>query len=92
MKKKIIIAAAILAVVVSLVLFLPVKVGIYDDGGAREYRALTYKMLVWHRICVNYNTGERGYYENTAVYWYPDSQKTLEELWQMEKAKIDYCR
>ena len=35
MKKKIIISAAILAVVVSLVLFLPVKVGIYDDGGTR---------------------------------------------------------
>ena len=62
MKKKIlipIIAAAILLAV----LFVPIPQGSYDDGGTREWIALTYKIVDWNKISAD------GIYEATRIYF-----------------------
>ena len=51
MKKKILIPI-ISIVVLAAVLFLPIPQGSYDDGGTRDYNALTYKIVRWNKIMV----------------------------------------
>ena len=86
MKKKIIIPIAIVVVLVT-VLFLPIPRGAYDDGGTREYQALTYKIVAWKRI--NSEIDENGEtvhrtYEKNSVFWYPDNFRDIDDLWKME--------
>lgn len=89
MKKKSIITVVIVFVLL-LVLFVPIPKGPYDDGGTREYVALTYRIVKWNRIVTVYN--EDGdlegmdTYTKTSVYWFPDNYKSDDELWQMELA------
>ena len=86
MKKKIIIPIAIVVVLVT-VLFLPIPRGAYDDGGTREYQALTYKIVSWNKITASVDENGQtvhGTYKKTSVYWYPDSLRSLGDLWQME--------
>ena len=49
MKKKIWIPIAFVVVLLS-VLFVPIPRGSYDDGGTREWVALTYKIVDWNRL------------------------------------------
>ena len=49
MKKGIIIG---IIVVVLLVLFLPIPTGTYNDGGTRDYCALTYRIVVWNKMMI----------------------------------------
>lgn len=89
--KKIVIPAVIIVLLV-LVLFLPIPKGTYDDGGTREYAALTYKIVVWNKImAIEDENGEVSThtYKNTSVFWFPDNQKSIGELWQIEKANSD---
>ena len=51
MKKKFLIPI-ISIVVLAAVLFLPISQGSYDDGGTRDYNALTYKIVRWNKIMV----------------------------------------
>lgn len=84
-KKYVIVSLAVLAV--ALVLFLPIPRGTYDDGGTREYTALTYKIVAWRRLVSDYDENGQlspSIYENTSVYWFPDNLKNIDELWQME--------
>ena len=88
MRKKIVIPILIVIALV-LILFLPIPQGSYDDGGTREFSALTYKIVVWNRISITID--EKGQpvnntYRKTSVFWYPDNQKSIGELWQMELA------
>ena len=78
LKKKEII---ILVLCILLLLFFPIPLGAYEDGGTREYAALTYKLIKWHRIDGDY------IYTNTSVYWLPDNFKSIDELWEIEKTK-----
>ncbi len=86
MKKKIIIIAAILLFL--LILFLPVPRGTYRDGGTKDYRALTYRVVVWNRLTDR--IGEDGAaeehctYHKTSVYWFPENFKSIDELWKAE--------
>ncbi len=88
MKKKVIIFAIIAITLVSL-LFTPVPQGSYDDGGTREYAALTYKVVKWNRLASIYNENgtidriER--YNETSIYWFPDNFKSIDELWKIEQ-------
>ena len=88
MNKKILIP--IIAVVAILaVLFVPIPGDSYDDGGTREYVALTYKIVDWHRL-YDVPGGEGGpVYENTVVYFGENKNKSIDELWKMESSKID---
>ncbi len=88
MKKKILIPVIIIFVL-AVILFLPIPQGSYDDGGTRDYNALTYKIVRWNKIVVE--SDEKGQpihdtYRKTSVFWYPDNQKSIDELWQMEIA------
>lgn len=87
MKKKYI--AIILLAAVALVLFFPIPRGTYDDGGTREYTALTYKIVSWHKLVSIYDENGQlspSVYENTSVYWFPDNLKKIDELWKMENS------
>ena len=91
MKKRIIIPVVIVLAFV-LILFLPIPRGTYDDGGTREYAALTYKIVVWNKImAVEDENGEFSTYtyKNTSVFWFPDNQKSIDELWQIENANTE---
>lgn len=81
MKKKIWIP--ILAVVVLAVLFAPLPTASYDDGGTREYIALTYKIVDWNKI------QDDGAYHKTRFYFGSDRNKTIDELWQTEKINVE---
>ena len=88
MKKKLIIPIVIVAVLFALLY--PFHKGVYDDGGTEEYDALLYKIVEWNRIQVDANedefNGETQIYHNRSVYWFPDNQKSIEELWEIEKS------
>jgi hypothetical protein len=74
MKKKIWIIIVIL-----LVLITPIPGGTYKDGGTKEYKALSYRIVVWNRLM-----DVDGFYHKTSVYWFPDNFKSIDELWKME--------
>jgi len=87
MKKKILIPVIIF--VLAVILFLPIPQGSYDDGGTRDYNALTYKIVRWNKIVVELDENGQPVhdtYRKTSVFWYPDNQKSIDELWQMEMA------
>ena len=92
MAKKIIVSA-IIVITLALVLFLPIPQGTYDDGGTRDYKALTYKIVVWNKIMVVVDENGQaihGTYQNTSVFWFPDNLKSIDELWKIEKAKANF--
>lgn len=88
MKKTIMIISVIIACIL-LVMFLPIPKGSYDDGGTREYNALTYKIVVWNKLYTELNEdggiNDIETYHKTSVYWYPDNQKSIDELWKIEQ-------
>lgn len=85
MKKRIIIG---IIVVVLLVLFLPVPnpKGRVEDGGTRDYCALTYKIVVWNKIIADSENGFSTYHK-TSVFWIPDNFKNIDELWKIERGR-----
>lgn len=80
MKKKWIIILAVVTLL--LVLFLPIPQTSLDDGGTREYTALTYKIISWNRIY------EDGVFDKTAIYFGSDAYKTVDELWLAESENL----
>ncbi len=92
MKKAGLITAGILLTLV-LILFLPIPRGSYDDGGTREFTALTYKIVVWNKLVSLHDEAgaitDIDTYHNTSVFWYPDSRKTIGELWEIEQSRLD---
>ena len=88
MKKKVIAIAA--AVVILLILFLPIPRGTCQDGGTREYAALTYKIVVWNRLLSEAGQDGRlpavSRYHKTSVFWLPDNFRSIDELWKIETA------
>ena len=80
MKKstKAILLTIIILITLLGVLFVPYKKTLYDDGGTEEYRALAATYVQWHR----FHDGTK--YEGFSWYLYPDSQKSLGELWEIK--------
>lgn len=83
MKKKIWIPIVAVAVLLA-VLFVPIPQESYDDGGTREWTALTYKIVNWNRI------SNDGTYHKTHVYFGKDRFKTIDKLWEMERENIEH--
>ena len=77
MKKKIWILIVAVTVLLA-VLFVPIPKGSLDDGGTRDYIALTYRIVDWNRISAD------GVYEKTRIYFGSDRNKTIDELWELE--------
>ena len=69
-------------VLVLAVLFAPIPSGVYEDGGSREYTALTYKIVDWNRLTTD------GKYEATKVYWFPNNFKSVDDLWGNEEQEV----
>lgn len=83
MKKKLL--TIILAIIVLLaILFIPIPQGSYDDGGTKEYTALTYKIVDWNRITAD------GIYEKTRLYFGKDRSSSIEELWEQECENLEH--
>ena len=66
MKNKIWLIPVIVVFVIALILFLPIPQGSYDDGGTREYAALTYKIVAWNKIMAEVD--ENGEYDGKPKY------------------------
>ena len=83
MKKRIMIG---IIVVILLVLFLPIPnpKGRVEDGGTKEYCALTYKIVVWNKIIADSEKGNSTYHK-TSVFWIPDNFKNIDEHWNIER-------
>lgn len=79
MKKYIVICALVLAV-----LFVPIPRGTCNDGGTRDYRALTYRLIVWNRIFDKPGESDPRFYRHTSVYFGADAGKKIDDLWQIE--------
>lgn len=73
----------ILTIVLLLVFFLPIPRGSLDDGGTRDYIALTYRIVDWNRISAD------GVYQKTRIYFGDDRKKTIDELWELEHTVVD---
>ena len=82
MKKKIWFSLAAVLLLLAI-LFVPIPQTSADDGGSREYVAITYKIVDWNRIT------EDGIYEATRVYWGADRKIPMEELWGYEIDKVE---
>ena len=83
MKKKIWIPIVAVTVLLAA-LFVPIPRKAYDDGGTREYVALTYKIVDWNRLQLD------GGYEKTRIYFGSDRNKSIDELWEAEFATIEH--
>ena len=94
MKKKTIIISAVVGVILLAVLFVPMPPIAYEDGGTKEYRALTYKVIKWQRDGEVPNgtdgTYISGFYTGTRVHWFADSYKSVSELWEEDKNYLDF--
>ncbi len=89
-KGKRILLIALGALLVAAVLFVPFSAVTYEDGGTREYAALTYKVVVWKRLEAEHDAEGKiaaiNQYKNTTVYFFPDNLKSIDELWDIEQA------
>ena len=77
MKKKILISLGLIFILLA-VLFVPIPTGSYNDGGTRQYTALTYKIVDWNKIHSD------GIYKKTRIYFGNDRNKSIEQLWESE--------
>ncbi|MBQ7324982.1 MAG: hypothetical protein IJW98_04500 [Clostridia bacterium] len=83
----------LIVIIAALVLFVPIPRGPYDDGGTKEYVALTYRIVVWNCFVPTYD--ENGTiirfekYNKTSIYLFPDNFKSYSELWQMELENME---
>lgn len=77
------------AAVVLAVLFLPIPRGSYDDGGTREWVALTYKIVDWNRLCDSGGNGP-SIYKKIRVYGPADKDKSIGELWAEELIRMEH--
>lgn len=84
MKQKLVIIATVTAVVLAVlaVLVVPFRTDVCDDGGTKDYRALTYRLVKWKHIT------DDGYYEKTRVYFFGDISKSIDELWEREEPNV----
>lgn len=74
----------IFAVIAVTVLAVPIPKAALDDGGTREYAAMTYRIVKWKKFYAG------GTYEKTKVYFGKDLKKTLDELWAEEAEGIEH--
>ena len=81
MKKKLWIVTLIVIVVLG-VLVIPFRTGTMRDGGSKEYRALTYRIVDWNRMT------DEGIYKKTRIYFFGDVSKPIDELWAREEPNV----
>ena len=80
MKKRVLVI--LLVVLLLILLVVPIPMGVYEDGGTREYAAMTYKIVDWNRIA------DDSVYDATKVYFFPQNFRSLDELWVEEEENV----
>ena len=86
--KKLIILIIVLLAVAALFLLVPRGGDLDDDGGTRTYDAPAYKIVVWNRLLGEPDEDGKWIYHKTSVFWFPDNQKPIDELWQLERPDL----
>ena len=79
---------AILIIILSFVLFFPIK-SQYKDGGTIVYHALTYKVIKWHGMNPYDNSREGSYITGTEVHVFPFSCRDLDHYWEKKLEKME---
>ena len=69
----------LLVIALAAILLIPVPGGPYNDGGTREFSALTYKVVNWNRLTSD------SVYRATKLYWFPQNLRSVDELWAAEE-------
>lgn len=91
MKQKAAITICLIFVLLAT-LFLPIPKGTLNDGGTRVYKSLTYTLVCWNKYLATpqneQGTSSGYFYNNTSVFWFPDSAKDINELWHLESKYI----
>lgn len=82
MSKKFSILIAILAAAIVVLLAVPIPKAALDDGGTREYAAMTYRIVKWKKFYAG------GTYEKTKVYFGKDLKKRLMSFGQRKKRAL----
>lgn len=72
--------------IVALILFLPIPVGTMNDGGSRDFQALTYRLVRWNRIIAS-EDGVVDYYTKWSFYPIPLCFEPIDTLWEKEVEK-----
>lgn len=80
MKKKLLVI--LLVVLLLALLAVPIPMGVYEDGGTREYAALTYKIVDWNRMT------DDSVYDVTKVYFFPRNFRSVDDLWVEEEENV----
>lgn len=70
--------------VVLAILFIPIPRGTCNDGGTKEYIALTYKIVDWNHLYSD------GTYQKTRVYFGSDRNKAIGDLWEQEQQYLEH--
>ena len=71
-------------ILLCVVLFTPIPLGTIEDGGTRDYLALTYRIVKWNRLNGISEDGTHiEVYQNTCIYFFPDNFKDIDELWKL---------
>ena len=84
-RRAIALAAFALALLIVCVTPIPRR---YKDGGTRDYCALVYRVVVWDRLYEDpAGVGQR--YRKTVVYRIPDTFRSIDELWEIERANVE---
>lgn len=87
MKKKILLSVLV-PLLVCAVLFVPIPRGVCEDGGTRDYRALTYRLVVWNRIMEFPGEGGASHvpavYRGVSVYWFSEADGSIDDLFRRE--------
>ncbi|MBO4218419.1 MAG: hypothetical protein IKX74_00575 [Erysipelotrichaceae bacterium] len=75
--------SVLIIIALLLILLCPYSIVRYRDGGTRDYKALLYRVVVWNRLMEE----EPGIYHRISIYFYPDTRRSIDELWQLESSK-----
>ena len=91
MKKALIILLVIVLVLGAAAVF-PIPHGSCDDGGTREFTCLSrvYKLVRWNKLLVSEEYPDIEVYHHRSIFWYPDSDKSIDELWKLERESEYY--
>ncbi len=82
-------------IVLILLLVIPIPAGPYKDGGTKEYKSLTYRIIKWNRLLnledmdLDFPEFQDGFFfHKTSVYWFPENFKSLDKLYNEELQEI----
>ncbi|MBO4819826.1 MAG: PQQ-like beta-propeller repeat protein [Firmicutes bacterium] len=71
-------------IAVLLILFVPIPIGQYKDGGTKDYLSFTYRIVAWNRLLE-----DGSIFQKTSVYWFPENYKDIGSLWESEKPDME---